>query len=198
LSSGDPDKDAFFEIYKESFLEAYADIVAHMGEKPSVILVEIESAFVHFVKYDMGIEPSKNLKKAKGHLFRATLDCYKLIWRETHDVISDIDVYRAAYNGSEEELLEKLKIRRETTKSARRKELELVGSEDIVVFELWKKAAKISLEINDKINRNQLEELKHLRRAVESKKGKFATYGYPAIMCGLSIIGGFILAYYLL
>jgi len=49
-----------------------------------MVLTEFESAFTHLMKYEMGQDPDVNLKKAKGHIFRATLDCYKMLWKETH------------------------------------------------------------------------------------------------------------------
>ena len=187
------DRDAFFRIYAESFIEAYADIVSHTGEKPSVVLFEIEAAFVHLVKYEMGTDPDANMKKAKGHLFRATLDCYKLLWRETHGAIAEVDIYKAAYNGKQEELTKKLRERKDATLSARRRELEFVGSEDETVFELWKKAANLSFEIYNNINGDHLEELKHLRLTAESKNGRFETYIFPAMLCAASLVGGFLL-----
>jgi hypothetical protein len=69
--------------YRDDFVPAYADVVALLGDKPTQLLVEIENFNSHLVAalYPSATKPviEGNLRKACGHLERATLDCYKLI-----------------------------------------------------------------------------------------------------------------------
>ena len=189
MVSDNSERSAFFEVYREYFIGAYSDIVVFTSEKPLMVLSEFESAFTHLMKYEMGQEPDANLKKAKGHIFRAALDCYKMLWKETHGIVSEIDLYRGAYEGKESELLEKLQKRDELATAARYAEHNNVGSEDIKVLKLWRDAAGISWSIYKSVNKTAMKKLK--RKA--KHEGWFRSYGFPAIMCVAGIIGGYVL-----
>lgn len=78
--------DDVFDYYAKEFLPAYARAVAEMQDKPVQISVEIENAFSHLsvssiYRRDGNFdEELVHIKKAKGHIERATLDAYKFIW----------------------------------------------------------------------------------------------------------------------
>lgn len=75
--------------YEDVFVKAYADLVALTADKPAQVLVEIENFNSHLlvVLKNEIILPnqnpeivSSNLRKAKTHLQRGTLDCYKMLF----------------------------------------------------------------------------------------------------------------------
>lgn len=72
--------------YSDTFVVAYADLVALTADKPVQVLVEIENFNSHLVSALQGNHGddvvSSNLKKALDHLKRGTLDCYKLLFAE--------------------------------------------------------------------------------------------------------------------
>lgn len=75
-----------FDYYSNSFLPTYARAVAELQDKPVQITVEIENAFSHLAVHSMHLKDGNvqkqidHLKKAQGHIERATLDAYKFIW----------------------------------------------------------------------------------------------------------------------
>ena len=77
-----PDIDELFEFYREECVPAYSDVVGYLAERPEQFLIEIENSFSHIAQYfnpEMDEEDrASNLLKAKDHLVRVTLDCYKL------------------------------------------------------------------------------------------------------------------------
>ena len=72
------------DYYHNFFVPAYADLVAFLSDKPVQVLVEIENYNSHLMRaMEDGSGDNviaSNLKKAKGHLQRGTLDCYKLLF----------------------------------------------------------------------------------------------------------------------
>lgn len=76
--------EAIFSFYTKVFLPNYSRVTAETLEKPVQVAVEIENAFSHiavyfeFVKSGNAQKQEEHIKKAKGHLERATLDCLKL------------------------------------------------------------------------------------------------------------------------
>ena len=82
--SEEPTIQVVVDYYHNFFVPAYADLVAFLGDKPVQVLVEIENYNSHMMRAmeDGSADGviSSNLKKAKGHLQRGTLDCYKLLF----------------------------------------------------------------------------------------------------------------------
>ena len=67
------------------FVPAYSDVAVVLGgHRPIQVLTEIENCNSHLMRAladNEGNSDTKgNLEKAKRHLQRGTLDCYKLIW----------------------------------------------------------------------------------------------------------------------
>ena len=75
--------------YSDTFVGAYADLVSLTGDKPTQVLVEIENFNSHLIKALEGTEVDTNLSRARGHLQRGALDCYKLIFVEINSRIKD-------------------------------------------------------------------------------------------------------------
>ncbi|NLN72351.1 MAG: hypothetical protein GX137_06155 [Thermoplasmatales archaeon] len=179
-----------FEIYKNHFIPAYSDLVVITINKPSVVLLEIEATYTHLMKCLMNEDVDLNLKKAKGHLYRASVDCYKLLWENIYDVVTKVDEYRSSYEGKESELLNKLKEMNRYMVDARRTEVSEVGTEDLEILSAWKEALTLGLDIFYSVNKAEMK--KQMKRSRYS--GPFSTYIYPiilgALFLGLGIIIG--------
>ncbi len=76
--------DLYRNFYFSSFLPAYADLTGYTLKKHDTVLFSIDSAHSHLMQYlspDLDLDVrEQNLRKAQGHIERATLDCYKLLW----------------------------------------------------------------------------------------------------------------------
>ena len=102
------------DLINNYFLVSYADCIAYLGQKPIEVLIEIESAFMHFSVYSNEKESEikeENLQKAYNHIVRATLDCQKLIWLKMHELIEglymDTSMRKYCVNESEQTLVSK-------------------------------------------------------------------------------------------
>ena len=180
----------FFLIYKKHLLPIYSDLVVLTVDKPSPILLEIEAAFKHLMKYVMNEDAETNLKKAKGHVYRASVDCYKLMWEFIYETVTAVDLHRGAYEGNEADLLTKLRELFTILSDARLAEEESVGAENEEVLDLWKNAIKIGLDIYGSTNKSLLK--RSIRRTKYS--GPFVAYVFPAILCVMgALIGKFVL-----
>ncbi len=90
MNSIEEPKSKLVRFYQERFLPAYADVVLLYQDKPLEIVLELESAFVHLMNAEALKNPTENLEKARGHIYRSTLDCYKLIWLKISDEINEV------------------------------------------------------------------------------------------------------------
>lgn len=183
----------FFLIYREHFLPAYSDLVVLTINKPSIVLFEIESAFAHLMKYVMDEDAETNLKKAKGHIYRASVDCYKLLWEFIYEVVFEVDSYRGAYTGDESELLSKLRRLSEKMTDARLCETQSVGSESEEILTMWKDALAIGMDIYNSTNKTLLKKMKRKDRY----RGTFPTYIYPLILAAASLVIGIIVGHFI-
>ncbi len=180
------DKPEFFGIHR-LFTQAYSDLVVFTVEKPFMVLIEQEAAYMHLMKYEMGEDPESNFKKAKGHIYRATLDRYKQLWVELRPTISEMDRFREAYEGNESDLLSRLKEMGITAEKARLNELESVGQESIGLLELWKEVIDQAMSIYRNINKSVL----HKSKSKARYSGTFSTYIYPIITGIIFLAAGF-------
>lgn len=67
--------------YFKKFIEAYSLLIEIINEKKKIndILVEFNNALSHILAVLANKQKSSNLQKAKSHLHRGVLDCYKEI-----------------------------------------------------------------------------------------------------------------------
>lgn len=125
--------------YATEFVNAYADAIAYLHKKPSEVLVQIENFNSHLmVALACNASDPKyieNIIKAKGHLRRACLDCYKIVFAEISERI------KTYFHGlPQEEVLAIHNIKTllmswqnytDAIRASRKAELECVGSERI-------------------------------------------------------------------
>jgi len=151
----------FISIYQEHFIPAYANVVTAYADKPQEIILELESAFTHIMTAEIGNNPAENMEKARGHLYRATLDCYKFMWLKITSVIDDAYVHRDAYKSSEKELLVGYDEYKAALNAAREFELSSIGKTDrnMGVLNKWRDAVTKGKEVYDKIDVKKLNRL---------------------------------------
>ena len=128
--------------YYEKFIPAYADAVASLGDKPVQLLVEQENTLAHLMAHLEDENDEDNLKKACGHLERATLDCYKIIWVVYKEKLAffislDNSNIALAFNNEESAILEKIKKIDLLAKEARQLESLNIGKNTTKALEKY-------------------------------------------------------------
>lgn len=138
---------SIYSFYNETFKPLYADLVALTGNKPEVILFELEACFSHIAVSKTSIDQAiidKNFDKAYGHLTRAALDCCKLIWfeylQESNAYRKDDDLLDLGSNLSSDELIKKFRLAQQLAKDARTHEVQLTGKNAEQALHNWNDA----------------------------------------------------------
>jgi hypothetical protein len=138
---------SIYSFYNDTFKPLYADLVALTGNKPEVILFELEACFSHIAVSKTSSDSNvidKNFDKAYGHLTRAALDCCKLIWfeylQESISYRKDDDLLDLGSSLSSEELTKKFRQAQELAKSARTNEVQLTGRNAEQALKNWNDA----------------------------------------------------------
>jgi hypothetical protein len=156
-------------LYKDSFLPAYGDVVAYLGDKPPQLLSEIENTLSHLMVAvdDEAHAPlqEENLKKAKNHLIRATLDAYKLLWatmmRQIDDAIKEGGPL--AFNMSRGELERMRKELIALGTEARNHELQNVGRDPGGSMERYARVIETAKNLMDRFDPDKLEAVREKR-----------------------------------
>ena len=169
--------DDISKFYRDDFLPAYADLISYIVEKPQQISFELEAALSHITQsYNPNINNRKkkeNIQKAMGHLERAALDCYKLLWVEIYKTIKRIEklgFYRKfCLNTPELDFVMGLQKVRELARAARTKEMVSVGIEPRASLDLYKELKKESLKLAGSLDKHKMGEIKKLRLVTQIK-----------------------------
>lgn len=191
--------DKLFEFYRNEFIPSYSDLVGYIGDKPQQILIELENVVSHISQiFNPKVKPQErdeNLKKAYGHLLRATLDCYKLLWVNIHDQLKMIEedksIRKLGLNISESDFLIKLQELRKLAQEARRKEMVSVGLNPLASIDLYKGVVREGYKLIDNMDENKIKEIKSLKRFISTKE--FTSGIAIGIFTGL--ISGYILLF---
>lgn len=157
--------DSYREFYFSTFLPAYADLTGYTFEKHEVVLYSIDSANSHLMQYlspDIGANlQNQNLIKAKGHLERATLDCYKILWlhleEDLKSLITDSEKRVLCVNMNESELLDKYQNAVKGIIESRRAELQNVGINLEETIKKYHNAIQITKDIMENIDPSALD-----------------------------------------
>jgi len=189
------DIEQLFEFYKKEFIPAYSDLVGYIGDTPQQVLIELENVLSHLSQlFNLEATPkekSVNLQKANDHLFRVTLDCYKLLWISLLDQLKMIEgddsVRKLGLNISEAEFTMKLQKIKKLAQEARNIEMKAVGISPMSSLDKYKEVVKNSYELIDNI---KISEIKSLKRFISTKE----------FLIGLviGVFGGLISGYLLL
>ncbi len=172
------DIDELFGFYKGEFVPAYSDLVGYIGDKPQQVLIELENVLSHLSQlFNPEVTPQKkseNLQKAYDHLFRVTLDCYKLLWIKMHDQLKRIEdddsVRKLGLNISEAEFTMKFQKVKKLAQEARGIEMESVGLSPTASIDKYKEVVKNSYELLDKRDDIKISEIKSLKRFISTKE----------------------------
>jgi len=145
------------DYYYQKFIPAYADAVASLGDKPVQLLVEQENTLAHLLAYLEDESDKANLKKACGHLERATLDCYKIIWIEYKEKLKffislDNSNLALAFNSNEGEVLEKIKKIDSLAKEARELESINIGKNSTLALDKYIEVVELEKELLDSVD----------------------------------------------
>jgi hypothetical protein len=145
------------DYYYLKFIPAYADAVASLGDKPVQLLVEQENTLAHLFAYLEDKNDEVNLKKAYGHLQRATLDCYKIIWIEYKEKLKfyislDNSNLALAFNSKEGEVLEKIKKIDSLAKEARELESVNIGKNSTLALQKYIEVVELEKELLDSVD----------------------------------------------
>jgi len=167
-----------FDLYRGTYVPAYANLVGYFGEKPEQLLIEIENAFAHLSQFynpelETGVKEA-NLRKAYSHLTRATLDCYKLLWwRMNEDLLkfyNETEIRGFILNVPEENFLQEYNKFIENAQLARKKELECIGADSLEAVELYKETIKIGKKLLNSIDASNVTKLNKYSKVLESRK----------------------------
>lgn len=159
------------KFYRDEFLPAYADLISYIVEKPQQISFELEAALSHITQsYNpdiIDIKKKENIQKAMGHLERAALDCYKLLWVEIFKTIKGIEKlgsYRKfCLNTPEHDFIMGREKVRELARAARNKEMVSMGINPSASLDLYKELKKESLKLAGSLDKHKMGEIKKLR-----------------------------------
>ncbi len=159
--------DELAEFYRSECISAYADAVAHFGRKPQQVLVEFENALGHvFQFYNPHLtetQREENILKARNHLTRLTLDCYKLIWVGINDelapIYKDNERLFSCIDISPDDFISKYNEFKNIIDEARRLELSSVGVDPLISVEKYKSAIKLGRCLKESIDYNKMKKL---------------------------------------
>lgn len=151
----------YIEYYNNVFIPSYADAVALLADKPQQLIIEQENSLSHLILYLKDNTDINNLKKAKGHLERGTLDAYKMMWVELKKKLlyytsHDKDNIALVFNLSTQEVLEKLEKFDKNIKEARLIEARNIGKGNLEVSEKYLDSILIGMELIDAIDFNKI------------------------------------------
>lgn len=186
------DVDELFEFYKKEFIPAYSDLVGYIGDKPQQVLIELENVLSHLSqRFNPDVTPkekSANLQKANDHLFRVTLDCYKLLWIKIHNQLEKIEkddsVRKLGLNISEAEFTIKFQKIKKLAQEARTIEMESIGLSPMASIDKYKEVVKNGYELMDKRDDVKISEIKSLKRFISTKEFVIGTV--------IGVVGGLI------
>jgi hypothetical protein len=164
--------DDVFEFFHDVFTPAYVDLVTYIVKRPEQISFELEAVLSHLVQsYNKNINDTKkneNIVKAMGHLERATLDSYKLLWVESFKSIKTIEnlgFFRKFFlNTPEYDFLVGVQKVRELARAARTKEMASMGIEPHASIDLYKELAKRSLQVAGSLDKHKTGAFKKITR----------------------------------
>lgn len=162
------------DYYSNYFIPAYADLVSLTADKPAQVLVEIENFNSHIMAaFRHGSDSSdgkSNISKAKTHLQRATLDCYKLLFVEINnrirEFVTGLSTEDVAFTlgDSYHNDLKAWHVFSQEIRKARKNELSNTGTQKIEdTIEQYNKAVNNGFELYEKIV-NSLPKIAHVRK----------------------------------
>jgi len=173
-----PSINELFEFYREECVPAYSDVVGYLAERPEQFLIEIENSFSHIAQYfnpELNEEDrASNLLKAKDHLVRVTLDCYKLLWiliyQDLEEIYGDSFKRQFCVNLPQNEFALKYQEFKRLAQVARNLETSSVGVDPLESLDAYKKTIAFGRDLLDKIDPDKIENSKSIRRFISTRE----------------------------
>ena len=135
-----------FDMYKTHFIPIYDDLILLIGNKADTISMQLENILSHIlVCFDKSSNDEvirDNIRKAKNHLIRATLDAYKIC---CHYIKLLLDS-EAKFNDSEEYVKEYIEFLGKY-RNARKTERDNVGINPIESIKKYKEAHEFGIKL---------------------------------------------------
>lgn len=164
-----------FSLYKDHFIPIYSDFVSLTATKPEQVLIEESNILSHVAQFHNKEELSEearneNLKKAKNHLVRASLDLHKLVWAELKGKIEPnikCDIKRLCFKKDESEVLKKYSLFMKRAKEARSFEMKNIGNDPIQSVQYYEAVNQIGFELLDSLDEIKLSDVV---KSINSKK----------------------------
>lgn len=160
-----------YSFYNDTFKPLYADLVALTGNKPEVILFELEACFSHIAVSKTSQDSAvikTNFDKAYGHLTRAALDCCKLIWfeylQESQSYRKDEDILDLGSSLSSDELSKKFRLAQNLARTARTNEVQLTGRNAEQALSDWSLAINALKEFVESFDEAKIKKVIKQRR----------------------------------
>ena len=147
----------YTDYYTENFIPAYADAVAILADKPEQLVIEQENSLSHIIAFLKDNKDIDNLKKAKGHLERATLDAYKMTYvtlKEKINLYTGVDKNNLgiAFNLPQNEVIDLLKKYDKNVQEARLLEAKNIGKSNDSVIKKYEDSVKIGFKLLDSVD----------------------------------------------
>jgi len=170
----DREFEEFVLFYNNEFLPAYSDMVGFIVYKPEEVLISLEHSFSHILQYfTPGIAEElkrENLLKAKHHIQRATLDCYKIFWHAMDvylvKLVDDHNKRKFCINMTEGDFLRAFFDFKTKAQEARRIEARNVGINLLETIEAYKTACSYGKIIYNNIDTVKMADFDKLRTKI--------------------------------
>ena len=170
--------DELFEFYRKECVPAYSDVVGYLAERPEQFMIEIENSFSHVAQYfnpELKQEDRDiNISKARDHLMRVTLDCYKLLWivinQDLEEVHGDSFKRQFCVNLPQNEFSLKFQEFKKLAQKARNLETSSVGIDPLKALDAYKETIAFGQDLLDKIDHEKIENSKSIRRFISTKE----------------------------
>lgn len=125
-----------FNLYRNTFMLIYGDLVVVSGKKPPEILEQLENCMAHFAVAKTSPDPKivqDNIDAVYRHIVRASLDAAKLLWTTLHKnalaFVEDEDIRRFCATTSEGAVHNQYTKAESASLDARRSEIANAGED---------------------------------------------------------------------
>lgn len=188
-----------FNLYRNTFMLIYGDLVVVSGKKPPELLEQLENCMAHFAVAKTSLDPEvsqDNIDAVYRHIVRASLDAAKLLWTILHEnaiaFVKDEDVRRFCANASQGAVHNQYTKAESASLDARRSEIANVGIDPEKSIEKWYMAA---LEYRTLLSLIDMDKVSGLRKLKLTTKIRENIISY-IISFVLGVVASTVVAWY--
>ncbi|WP_445367618.1 hypothetical protein ACH5Y9_22180 [Methylomonas sp. BW4-1] len=165
-----------FDLYQNTFMPIYGDLVVVSGKKPPELLEQLESCMAHFAVARTTQDPAliqENIAAAYRHIVRASLDAAKLLWTTLHTNVETFvmneEIRRFCANASEGQIHTQYQKAQNASINARQTEISNVGIDPEKSIQDWYNAALEYKNLLELIDLDKVRQFKKYRLLVNYK-----------------------------